>query len=99
MKRNWANLSPTYRKRLERGGITKKAYNSGANLQIARGHGKQLKKKVEKKKQLDPVHCPGGKFRTLKWFEERKVWLEVRKEGIDSGYCPPNLPPWWIIFS
>lgn len=33
----WARLSPNYRKRLERNGITKQRYLSGANLQSARG--------------------------------------------------------------
>ena len=38
--RNWDNLSAAYRKRLERGGINKRQYESGASLEKARGHGK-----------------------------------------------------------
>lgn len=38
MARQWGTLSPAYRRRLERGGITQAAYESGASLQKARGH-------------------------------------------------------------
>jgi hypothetical protein len=36
--RVWENLSPAYRRRLEKAGITKRRYELGANLQHARGH-------------------------------------------------------------
>jgi len=37
-RKNWDDLTPAYRGRLERRGITRSAYNSGASLQQARGH-------------------------------------------------------------
>lgn len=37
-QRDWSNLSPNYRARLERGGITRQSYEQGANLRAARGH-------------------------------------------------------------
>lgn len=37
-RKTWGALSENYRKRLERGGITKQAYESGASLSSARGH-------------------------------------------------------------
>lgn len=37
-RKTWGALSENYRKRLERGGITKQAYESGASLSAARGH-------------------------------------------------------------
>lgn len=36
--RNWEALSATYRGRLERGGVTRSAYESGVSLSGARGH-------------------------------------------------------------
>jgi hypothetical protein len=36
--RNWEGLNPSYRGRLERSGMTKSSYNSGASLAAARGH-------------------------------------------------------------
>lgn len=38
--RNWNNLSPAYRARLQQAGITKGDYESGAPLAKARGHAK-----------------------------------------------------------
>lgn len=37
---NWDNLSPAYRARLERGGITRQDYLSGGSLSRVRGHAK-----------------------------------------------------------
>jgi len=37
----WESLTPSYRKRLERGGIGREEYLAGANLQIARGHSRE----------------------------------------------------------
>jgi hypothetical protein len=36
--RNWDSLSPKYRARLSRAGITKSRYERGAKLEFARGH-------------------------------------------------------------
>lgn len=36
-RKGWDSLSPTYRKRLQRGGITKTSYGKGASLHKARG--------------------------------------------------------------
>ena len=37
-RKSWDSLSPAYRQRLSRGGVTKEKYESGANLSAARGH-------------------------------------------------------------
>ncbi|MDP9026845.1 MAG: hypothetical protein M3N46_04720 [Actinomycetota bacterium] len=37
-RRRWADLTPTYRRRLERAGVTPESYAAGASLQTARGH-------------------------------------------------------------
>jgi hypothetical protein len=38
--RNWNALSGAYRRRLEKAGVTRKAYESGGSLAKARGHAK-----------------------------------------------------------
>lgn len=43
-RRDWEALSESYRRRLERGGITRSAYESGASLSAARGHAKTPEK-------------------------------------------------------
>lgn len=37
-RRDWERLTPTYQRRLERGGISRSQYESGARLSVARGH-------------------------------------------------------------
>jgi|ERR1700704_2013360 len=37
-RKGWASLSPTYRERLAKAGITEGEYQSGASIQKARGH-------------------------------------------------------------
>lgn len=37
-RKGWGSISPGYRERLERGGITEQSYESGASLSEARGH-------------------------------------------------------------
>lgn len=37
-RKQWGDLSPAYRRRLERGGITRSDYERGASLSAARGH-------------------------------------------------------------
>lgn len=37
-KKTWSELSDTYRRRLERGGITAEKHAAGESLQVARGH-------------------------------------------------------------
>ena len=72
-KRNWDSLSPTYRKRLERGGLTKTTYNKGAPLAKARGHAKAAASPksalTTKGKNLKPLKGtkknPGKKFRDI----------------------------------
>src|SRR5215831_18213628 len=38
-RKGWDDLSPEYRNRLEKAGISKTAYNRGESIQAARGHG------------------------------------------------------------
>ena len=55
----WDALSPTYRARLERGGITKSAYLSGAKLQKARGQAKA--EPLRAKRKATPGKTAGRK--------------------------------------
>ncbi len=118
MKKKWSELSPKYRKELERKGvnrviherkgvwkslsrdtltryqrygITPEIYESGANLKaVMRGEFDEVR---------NPNDKDAPKYKTIKWFDNRVTWLKTRSEGIDSAKWPPNVPPWWIIFS
>lgn len=39
-RKGWESLSPGYRARMERAGVSRTAYESGASLRAARGHSK-----------------------------------------------------------
>ena len=43
-RKGWENLNPKYRNRLERTGITRKAYERGASIVKGRGHAKTPEK-------------------------------------------------------
>lgn len=50
-RKGWDALSPAYRRRLERGGITRSSYEGGANLQKARGKKPQQEYKQRKQRE------------------------------------------------
>lgn len=58
-RKSWESLSPAYRDRLSRGGITKSKYESGASLSKARGHAKTPEHPREAIK--NPQKFPGYK--------------------------------------
>ena len=64
-RKGWESLDNTYRKRLERGGITKESYSKGANLQAARGQ------KIEAIRTR--VHLPGQSFSTIERWKQRAI--------------------------
>ncbi|QUH03825.1 hypothetical protein HUO13_26105 [Saccharopolyspora erythraea] len=52
-RKSWESLSDAYRRRLERGGISRQAYESGASLSAARGH------RSTPERPADAVRNPG----------------------------------------
>lgn len=49
-RKSWDQLSPAYRKRLERAGVTKEAHAAGAGLHKARGHGSKQKESFTRRR-------------------------------------------------
>jgi hypothetical protein len=69
-KKGWDNLSPGYRERLERKGLSKQDYEEATSLKKYRGH----EHTPEKPKGADPVQYP-------KYFNERdKLIKELMKK-------------------
>ena len=54
--RNWQALSPSYRARLERGGVSRSAYESGASVSAARGHARTPERPAQALRQ--PARFP-----------------------------------------
>jgi hypothetical protein len=71
-RKGWAQLSDAYRKRLERGGISKAQYEAGESLSKARGHGKTPERprgKIDAKKYPEYV---SKRRELLRKVDERK---------------------------
>lgn len=71
-RKGWGQLSPTYRARLERGGITASSYATGASLASARGHGSTPEKAITSVEKLETATA--GRYRS---------YAEVRLDIID----------------
>lgn len=53
-RKGWESLSPGYRNRLERGGVTKSSYERGESITSARGH----ERTPERPSLSNPQHYP-----------------------------------------
>lgn len=87
----WETLSPAYRGRLERGGITRTAYESGVSLAKARGHAAtpEHPREAEKEKNRERYRRYRDKKAELakkvqgvkeRWFGNRESWNPVNSE-------------------
>lgn len=77
--RNWESLSPGYRARLSRNGISKRLYESGKNLSVARGH------RATPEHPRDAVKHP-ERYRKYVDKRERK-----RFKGTPTGPTPEDI--------
>lgn len=62
-RRNWGDISSNYRTRLERAGITRESYESGASLSAARGHANTPERPLSAGEPVAPKY--------QKWYNER----------------------------
>jgi hypothetical protein len=82
--RNWDGLSPAYRKRLERAGITRRAYESGASLQKARGH-ESTPERPERAREPEP----GKPDKYKKYREKIKNTVKYIQDFKRDKWAPP----------
>lgn len=76
-RKGWDQLSPTYRERLEKAGISQRDYESGQSIDKGRGHGKT----PEHPRNYDPSKYP-------QYHQEREKLhrqLDRRKEELFGG--------------
>lgn len=89
-RKGWDELSANYRKRLERGGITKTQYASGASLKKARGHEKTPEHPTEKDIVRKYPEYAQKRGTLLNRFRQRKrdLWGSAMRwsdEGSDAN--------------
>ena len=78
-RKGWANLNPAYRARLERSGITQSKYDSGANLQVARGQRAERRHSQQARREGRPSDS------TLRsWYRDTAKFTHGRERGVDS---------------
>lgn len=92
MRKGWENLSPKYRQRLERNGITRQSYDAGISLKAARSH-------------PTPTGVPIGEKRyefllrlakQLNWVNraDPTTWGRTPKQAIDDELHRGTDPRW-----
>lgn len=78
-RKSWDDLSPNYRKRLARSGITAEQYNSGtANLAKARGHSSTAKENA-RRRELRSIRRAAKEYAEKYYLNEAEVYAELRK--------------------
>ena len=110
-RRQWSNLSATYRKRLERGGITKRSYEAGESLKEARGHRHTPEHPLEamRNPQKYPTYYV-ERANLIRDVQERKrilfgaskKWngprsLRMIKQGTGGAHPPSNAQLRWAL--
>lgn len=100
-KKTWAQLTPAYRARLERAGITQSLHANGVKLTAARGHA-QYRKQLEKRG--DFTRIPGyvnltprqqaNKARQYLFEEQRKATALVYRIDAEKTGVQFVVPGW-----
>ena len=105
--RNWNSLTPSYKKRLERSGLTKSKYESGADLRAARGHALRGSQTLDKEQKalLDRAIRADATPQEINRLEKvllRPSWLpnsvKVRPEVLGALSKLPNPKNWKHVY-
>jgi len=85
-RKGWDALSETYRKRLQNKGISRSAYESGASLNLARGHIDPLWEAFQKRAQrfVRGFGVPEDDSRFGEVFEDEEI-QRIKDMGIQQG--------------
>ena len=95
--RNWQALTPTYRKRLERGGITRSDYESGSKVTSARGHARtpERPERAAKNPARYPTYLANRKAEDGKTPSAllRQLAKFATRVDLDYGYVRDTISP------
>lgn len=96
-RKGWEQLSPGYRARIEKAGLTRKDYEQGAPIKAARGHGQT----PESPKNVDPKQFPkyaAERAKLTKQVEQKKAQMfggskrwNSKKSAKHSRDKPPSM--------
>lgn len=70
-RKPWSQLTPTYRARLEKAGLTETSFNAGASIRKARGHAQTPERPAQYNPQQFPTYH-GNRRTLLDRLQDRK---------------------------
>ena len=103
-RKGWEDLSPGYRSRLERGGVSRAAYERGESLKSARGHGRTPERPSLSNPQQFPQYH-GERQRLVNAVNRRKQdlfgtspkWNSAKAKANLIKYAPPMAKLKWAV--
>lgn len=104
-RKGWDSLSPGYRQRLEKGGISKTAYNRGESLQKARGHAQTPERPSQPKQREKFPQYHSERQRLVNAVNRKKQdffgtspkWNPEKAKANMSKYAPPLALLRWAM--
>lgn len=88
----WTALKESYRKRLEKNGITRRMYESGASLSKARGHGKTPEHPEDAYKGKNAEKY--AEYRYRKAQRKIKTGIAKRQSAVERAREYADKPEW-----
>lgn len=103
-RKGWESLSPGYRNRLERGGISREAYERGESIKSARGHAATPERpSLSNSKQYPKYHNERQRLvnavlkRKQELFGTSPRWNPIRAKANLTKYAPPLARLRWVL--
>jgi len=105
-RKGWGSLSPAYRARLEKAGLTRTEYEQGVSLQKARGHERTPERPTRANPQKHAQYISERKRLTAeleakkdRLFGDRPRWDEDRSSRAIREYPPTMNHLRWAVSS
>jgi hypothetical protein len=103
-RKGWESLSPGYRNRLERGGVSKSAYERGESIASARGHQRTPERpSLSNPQQFPQYHSERQRLinavniRKQELFGTSPKWNPARAKANFTKYAPPMARLQWAL--
>ena len=103
-RKGWDSLSPGYRSRLEKGGVSKSAYDRGESIKSARGHERTPERpSLSNSQQFPQYHNERQRLinavmaKKQEYFGTSPKWNPVRAKANFVKYAPSMARLQWAV--
>lgn len=104
-RRGWDSLSPGYRQRLERAGISQSDYEAGRSIRAARGHANTPERPTQSNIPFEFPHYAQNRSQKIRDLEAKKQrvfgqslrWDPIRSSRILMKYVPSMAELDWAL--